>query len=70
MMDMAGGLAFNFHGLTGLLAILLMLLHAIWASLVLLRRRQRAILNFHKFSLLVWIIWLVPYLSPMLFGLV
>lgn len=69
MMDMAGGLAFNFHGVTGVIAILLMLVHAVWATVVLLRRDARLILNFHKFSLFVWLVWLVPYLSPMLFGL-
>ena len=63
MMEMAGQLTADLHGLTGLLAIALMLVHAIWATVVLLRRDERAILNFHKFSLLVWLIWLVPYFS-------
>ncbi len=63
MMDMAGGLTFDLHGVTGVLAILLMILHAIWASAVLVRRDERAILNFHKFSLVVWAIWLIPYFS-------
>ena len=60
---MAGGLTFDIHGLTGLIAILLMLIHAIWATVVLLRKDERAIINFHKFSLVVWAIWLVPYFS-------
>jgi uncharacterized repeat protein (TIGR03987 family) len=63
MMDMAGGLTFDLHGVTGVLAILLMIIHAIWASVVLVRRDERAILNFHKFSLVVWAIWLIPYFS-------
>jgi uncharacterized repeat protein (TIGR03987 family) len=63
MMDMAGGLTFDLHGVTGVLAILLMIIHAIWASTVLVRRDERAILNFHKFSLVVWAIWLIPYFS-------
>jgi uncharacterized repeat protein (TIGR03987 family) len=63
MMDMAGGLTFDLHGVTGVLAILLMIIHAIWASAVLVRRDERAILNFHKFSLVVWAIWLIPYFS-------
>jgi hypothetical protein len=25
--------------------------------------------NFHKFSLLVWFIWLIPYLSPMIINM-
>lgn len=63
MMEMAGRLTADLHGVTGLLAILLMLIHAIWATIVLVRRDERAIFNFHKFSLVVWLIWLVPYFS-------
>jgi hypothetical protein len=32
-------------------------------------RDEKAIQNFHKFSVVVWAIWLVPYFSPMLFGM-
>jgi uncharacterized repeat protein (TIGR03987 family) len=46
-----------------LIAILLMLIHAIWATIVLIRKDEQAIVNFHKFSLVVWLIWLVPYFS-------
>lgn len=63
MLDMAGGITFDLHGLTGLIAILLMLFHAVWASVVLIRKDEKAIVNFHKFSLVVWLIWLVPYFS-------
>ncbi len=65
MMDMAGGLSFDIHGLTGLIAILLMLIHALWATVVLVRKDEVMIRNFHKFSVVVWVIWLVPYFSPM-----
>ena len=63
MMEMAGGLTFDIHGVTGVLAILLMLVHAAWASIVLIRKDETAIANFHKFSVLVWVIWLVPYFT-------
>jgi uncharacterized repeat protein (TIGR03987 family) len=63
MMEMSGGDLFSIHGLTGVLAILLMLVHAVWASLVLARKDEKAILNFHKFSLFVWLVWLIPYLN-------
>ena len=63
MMESAGGLTFDIHGVTGVLAILLMFVHAAWASLVLIRKNENAIANFHKFSVLVWVIWLVPYLT-------
>lgn len=63
MMEMAGGLTFDIHGFTGLVAILLMLVHAIWASAVLARRNEQAIVNFHRFSVVVWLIWLIPYFT-------
>ncbi len=69
MLEMANGLTFDLHGTTGMIAIVLMLVHAAWATLVLVKRDQHAIQNFHKFSVLVWFIWLVPYFSPMLFGM-
>lgn len=59
---------FNFHGLTGAAAILLMLIHSVWASIVLYRKNEKMILQFHKFSLFVWIIWLIPMVTGMIFG--
>jgi uncharacterized repeat protein (TIGR03987 family) len=69
MIEMAGGLTFDLHGVTGVIAIVLMMVHAAWAAIVLFRKDENAIKNFHKFSLLVWVIWLVPYFSPMIFGM-
>jgi len=63
MIEMSGAEMFSIHGLTGLVAILLMFIHAVWASVVLIRKDEQAIRNFHKFSLVVWVIWLVPYLN-------
>jgi uncharacterized repeat protein (TIGR03987 family) len=65
MMEMVGGLTYDIHGLSGLLAIILMCIHAIWATVVLVKKDETMIANFHKFSVAVWLIWLVPYLSPM-----
>jgi uncharacterized repeat protein (TIGR03987 family) len=46
-----------------------MFIHAVWAGVVLIRKNENAIQNFHKFSVLVWAIWLIPYFSPMFFSL-
>lgn len=70
MLEMAGGLTFDIHGLTGLLAIVLMLIHAVWATAVLLKKDEQRIRTFHRFSVAVWAIWLVPYFSPMFFAMV
>jgi uncharacterized repeat protein (TIGR03987 family) len=69
MLDFAGGMAFDLHGISGLVAIILMFIHAVWAGIVLIQKNENAIQNFHKFSVLVWVIWLIPYFSPMVFNL-
>lgn len=69
MFDFVGGMMFDLHGITGLIAIILMAVHAFWALVVLLRKDENAIRNFHRFSVAVWVIWLVPYLSPMFFAI-
>jgi len=69
MFKFVGGMTFDIHGITGLIAIILMLIHALWAFIVLVKNDEKAIYNFHKFSLVVWLIWLIPYFSPMFIGL-
>jgi len=70
MFKYAGGMSFNVHGISGVIAIMLMFVHAAWALVVLLKKDENAIVNFHKFSLVVWFIWLIPYFSPMFFNIV
>ena len=65
MLEGAGGMTFDVHGISGLIAIILMFIHAFWAFLVLRKNDEKAIKSFHKFSVLVWFIWLIPYFSPM-----
>jgi uncharacterized repeat protein (TIGR03987 family) len=70
MFDYVGGMSYDIHGYSGLLAIILMLIHALWATVVLLRQDEKMIVSFHKFSVLVWLIWLIPYFSPMLLPMI
>ena len=63
MSRISGTFAFNLHGVSGVAAIVLMLVHAVWASAVLFRSDQSAILSFHRFSVFVWIVWQVPFLT-------
>lgn len=63
MFEMAGKIGSDIHSITGILAILLMLIHAIWATAVLILKNEKAIMNFHHFSVAVWVIWLIPYLT-------
>ncbi len=58
-----------FHSVTGAAAILLMLIHAVWAIRVLLRQDEASAAKFHKFSKFVWLFWLIPFFSPMFTGM-
>ncbi|UCH05960.1 MAG: TIGR03987 family protein [Candidatus Thorarchaeota archaeon] len=59
-----------FHAVTGLAAIILMLIHAVWAIRVLLRKDATSAERFHRFSKYVWLFWLVPFFSPMVAQLI
>jgi len=59
----------NSHAITGLAAILLMLIHAIWATKVLISKDMKAKIGFHKLSIIVWLIWLIPFISGAVFGM-
>lgn len=59
----------NLHGVTGFLAIVLMLFHAVWATWVLYKNDEKKKEAFHKFSITVWIIWLIPYVVGMYIGM-
>lgn len=65
MFEFVGGMSFDVHGIAGLAAIILMFIHAAWAFVVLRRQDAAALRTFHRFSIVVWAIWLIPYFSPM-----
>lgn len=56
-----GGAGSPLHAITGVLALSLMLFHAVWATVVVLRGNERSRANFHRLSIGVWLFWLVPY---------
>lgn len=63
---------FNFwepHTCTGQIALWLMLSHAGWATIVARRGTERAKEGFHRYSLVVWLVWLVPYFGGMFMGM-
>jgi uncharacterized repeat protein (TIGR03987 family) len=70
MFKMSGGMNFSIHGISGLVAIVLMFVHAVWATRVIVRENEKMIYRFHRFSVFVWCIWLIPYFSPMVLGMI
>lgn len=57
------------HGITGALAIVLMIFHAVWSTWVLYKNDENKKATFHKFSIAVWLIWLIPYIIGMFIGM-
>ncbi|MEE9449876.1 MAG: HsmA family protein [Ignavibacteriaceae bacterium] len=57
------------HTLTGQIALWLMLAHALWATRVANKGSDEARKKFHRYSFIVWSIWLIPYFSGMYIGM-
>ena len=57
------------HTLTGQIALWLMLFHAIWATHTVLKGSAELRQRFHRYSLIVWFIWLIPYFGGMYIGM-
>ena len=61
---------FEPHTFTGQIALWLMFIHAVWATIVIKRKNEKLKTKFHKYSLFVWLIWLIPYFGGMYIGMV
>lgn len=59
----------SLHGVTGIAAIVLMFVHAIWATAILILKDKDGAKTFHKYSVAVWRIWLIPFVLGMLLGM-
>ena len=57
------------HTLTGQIALLLMLAHATWATIVVRQGSEESRTGFHRYSLFVWLVWLIPYFGGMYLGM-
>ena len=70
MFDYVGGMSYDIHGYSGVLAIALDVRPRHLGDHCAGEEDERMIVSFHKFSIFVWIIWLIPYFSPMVFQMV
>ena len=57
------------HTHSGQLALWLMFAHAIWGTWVIRKEKEHLRKIFHRYSLLVWLIWLIPYIGGMYLGM-
>lgn len=60
---------YNFHTITGIVGLLLMLIHTVWATSIVVINNPKQLSSFHKFSLFVWLIWLIPYFTGLISGM-
>lgn len=63
MSKIAGGFELNIHGVLGVMAIVLMLVHAGWATVAITFKQQSVLRNFHTFSTHVWGLWMLSLVS-------
>ncbi len=57
------------HTLTGQIALWLMLAHALWASFVIWKGSEEVRKKFHRYSIFVWLVWLIPYFGGIYMGM-
>lgn len=57
------------HTVTGLIAIILMFIHAVWAFWTYFKGSEKAKAHFNRFSIIVWLIWLIPYCIGVYMGM-
>jgi uncharacterized repeat protein (TIGR03987 family) len=60
---LAGEWHWNLHGVTGVLAILAMMINSIWITLEHRSKQPEVSSKYLKFSLIIWIVWLVSFLT-------
>ncbi len=57
------------HTMAGQVALWGMLVHAIYATTAVKKDKEEIRKKFHKYSIIIWLIWLVPYFSGMIIGM-
>ena len=67
--EQVGTVIYNFHSITGILGLLLMFIHTVWATYIVIVSNSKQLSSFHKFSLLVWVVWLIPYFTGLISGM-
>lgn len=63
------GMHDSIHTITGITAIILMFIHALWALWTYFKGSLKAKAHFNRFSIVVWCIWLIPYCIGIYMGM-
>lgn len=57
------------QSLVSMISVFIMLFHCVWGSWALIRNNESQQKIFHKYSLIIWIVWLVPYLISIMLAI-
>lgn len=63
------GMHDRLHSITGFIAVILMIIHAIWAVFTRWKGSEKHKQDFSRYSIIVWCIWLIPYGIGMYIGM-
>lgn len=69
MTILAGGFTLNLHAITGLLAVILMVINVIWATRVYRSQSSDLFISYRKASLVIWIIWIISFITGMMLSM-
>lgn len=67
--EYVGAIVFTTHAIFGFTSLALMLLHFCWAMIVYIKNKSAGAIQFHRFSLLVWSIWMMSYITGFFTGM-
>ena len=69
MARIAGGFDLNLHGVTGLVALVLMAGQTVWATVVVIRGDEQGRARFHKVAVFVWGLWMVAFATGLVLAM-
>ena len=69
MFMLSEGIDFTLHTATGLIAILLMATQAVWGTVILRRSDEKALVDFPRRVVPIWLIWLVAWVTGAIAGM-
>ena len=67
--EFVGSIVFTPHAIFGFISLFLMVLHLIWAIIVYAGDNRAGQKHFHRFSLMVWTVWMISYVTGFVTGL-
>jgi len=67
--EFVGAIVFTPHAIFGFISLALMAVHFTWAMVVYAGDRNAGMNQFHRFSLLVWSVWVLSYITGFISGL-